>query len=78
MVKKDIEIQPGFKPGSSEFFHHQITLQIKHPFTICLRLAKTLCIQSVFASLRLFSRRRNVSDQPLRGSDGTCKVSADT
>ena len=25
------------------FFHHQITLQIKHPFTICLGQAKTLC-----------------------------------
>ena len=36
-------------------------------FTICLRLAK-----------HFFSGRRNGSGQPLRGSDGTCKVSADT
>ena len=38
MVKKDIEIQPEFEfwLDLNVFFHHQITLQIKHPFKVYL------------------------------------------
>ena len=28
--KKDIEIQPGFKPGSSEFYSDALTMQLSH------------------------------------------------
>ena len=43
LAKKDIEIQPGFEPGSSEF-QSDATLQIKTPFNIIISLLEDIFV----------------------------------
>ena len=50
LAKKDIEIQPGFEPGSSEF-QSDAALQIKTPFNIIIVL-----LEDIFVFMRNFTR----------------------